>query len=167
MAYVLDALNELDRESFTRALGWVCEHSPWVVDRAWECRPFTSLDELHAALVDVIRRAPREEQLELLRAHPELAADRVTLTEASAREQAEAGLTRLDAGQAARFVQLNRRYRDRFGFPFIIAVRGLGPDQILAALERRLVREPEEEFLAGLNQLARIIRLRLEEAVDS
>ena len=165
MAYTLGTLNTLDRQSFTRSLGWICEHSPWVVERAWERRPFTSLDELYAALVDVIGRASREQQLALLRAHPELAADHVTLSEASAREQARAGLTQLTVGQADRFVRLNRRYRNRFGFPFIIAVRGLGPAEILAALERRLVREPEEEFLEGLNQVARIIRFRLEEAV--
>lgn len=178
MRHTLAELNALDREAFGAALGWVCEHSPWVAARAWERRPFASLEDLHAALVAAIREAAREEQLALLRAHPELGAARAApagvcpptgraedLTAASAREQAGAGLTGLDAGRAARLAELNRRYRERFGFPFILAVRGLSPDAILDALERRLERDPDEEFAEAMHQVGRIVRFRLEEAV--
>src|SRR5215470_11475441 len=121
------ALNAMDREAFRAALGGIFEDSPWVAERAWDARPFANLAEVHAAMCAVVRRAPEAERLALLRAHPDLAgraARARTMSAASIGEQAAAGLDRLDAAEFERFARLNATYRERFGFPFILAVRG-------------------------------------------
>ena len=122
----LEALNRASRDELEHALGGVFEHSPWIAARALEARPFASVEALHAAMVAVVRRASRDEQLALLGAHPDLAgraARAGALTNASAAEQSSAGLDRLDDQEYERFGRLNAAYREKFGFPFIIAVR--------------------------------------------
>ncbi|MFC0687339.1 2-oxo-4-hydroxy-4-carboxy-5-ureidoimidazoline decarboxylase [Novosphingobium clariflavum] len=139
------------------------EHSPWVEARA-DARP-SSGDRL-ADLLAVLHEASAEEQLALIRAHPELAGkaaiDR-TLTEASAAEQASAGLDRLTPHEYERFHALNAAYRDRFGFPFIICVRLTDKAGILAAMERRLENGRDVEVATALEQIGEIVRLRLED----
>ncbi|KPH60272.1 2-oxo-4-hydroxy-4-carboxy-5-ureidoimidazoline decarboxylase [Novosphingobium sp. ST904] len=140
------------------------EHSPWVEERA-DARP--SSGDRHADLLAVMHEASVGEQLALIRAHPELAGkaaiDR-TLTEASAAEQASAGLDRLTPGEYERFHALNAAYRARFGFPFIICVRLTDKAGILAAMERRLGNERDAEVATALEQIGEIVRLRLEDA---
>ncbi|WP_324698305.1 2-oxo-4-hydroxy-4-carboxy-5-ureidoimidazoline decarboxylase [Novosphingobium aerophilum] len=140
------------------------EHSPWVEERA-DARPFSG--DRHADLLAVMHEASAGEQLALIRAHPELAGkaaiDR-TLTEASAAEQASAGLDRLTPGEYERFHALNAAYRARFGFPFIICVRLTDKAGILAAMERRLGNERDAEVATALEQIGEIVRLRLEDA---
>lgn len=138
------------------------EHSPWVEARA-DARP--SSGDRHADLMAVVREARPEEQLALIRAHPELAGKAAvdgTLTEASAAEQASAGLDRLSQAEFDRFHALNRAYRDKFGFPFIICVRLTDKAGILAAMEQRLGNDRETEIAAALDQIGEIVRLRLE-----
>jgi len=139
------------------------EHSPWVEERA---DALSSSGDRHADLLAVMYAASAEEQLALIRAHPELAGkaaiDR-TLTEASAAEQASAGLDRLTQDEFDRFHALNTAYRERFGFPFIICVRLTDKAGILAAMERRLGHTREEEIAAALGQIGEIVRLRLED----
>lgn len=161
----LARLSDLDRGDFVARLGHVFEHSPWVAARAWARRPFASLESLHAALVSAMEGAAPEDQLALLRAHPELGgheAEAGTLTAASTGEQKGAGLAGCTAAEKDRLAALNRAYRERFGFPFIIAVKGLGPAAILQALETRLDHGAEEEFRTALAQVARIAYFRLE-----
>ncbi len=138
------------------------EHSPWVEARA---HARASLGNRHADLMDVVYAATPEEQLALIRAHPELAGkaaiDR-TLTDASAAEQASAGLDRLSPQEFARFHALNTAYREKFDFPFIICVRLTDKAGILAAMEARLHNTPEAEVAAALAQIGEIVRLRLE-----
>ncbi|HYJ81272.1 MAG TPA: 2-oxo-4-hydroxy-4-carboxy-5-ureidoimidazoline decarboxylase [Allosphingosinicella sp.] len=137
------------------------EHSPWVEARADE-RP--SSGERHADLMAVVREAAPEEQLALIRAHPELAGKAaVDLTEASAAEQASAGLDRLSQAEFDRFHALNAAYRDKFGFPFIICVRLTDKAGILAAMERRLANDRDSEIAEALAQIGEIVRLRLED----
>jgi 2-oxo-4-hydroxy-4-carboxy-5-ureidoimidazoline decarboxylase len=140
------------------------EHSPWVEARA-DAAP--SSGDRHADLMAVVHAAAPEEQLALIRAHPELAGkaaiDR-TLTEASAAEQASAGLDRLSAEEFARFHALNAAYRERFGFPFIICVRLTDKAGILAAVEARLVNDRDTEIATAIAQIGEIVRLRLEDA---
>jgi 2-oxo-4-hydroxy-4-carboxy-5-ureidoimidazoline decarboxylase len=155
-------LNALDRERFVDALGWVFEHSPWVAARAWERRPFRDIDGLHSAMTAEVSAATRDEQVRLLRAHPDLGA-RARMSDASVGEQAGAGLDRLTAVEFERLQRLNTAYRDRFGFPFLFAVKGSTKDQILDALEERLGRAGDEEFAEGLRQVYRIARFRLED----
>lgn len=140
------------------------EHSPWIEARA-DALP--SSGDRHADLMAVVHAATPEEQLALIRAHPELAGkaaiDR-TLTEASAAEQASAGLDRLSEEEFARFHALNAAYRERFGFPFIICVRLTDKAGILAAMEARLANDRETEIATAIAQIGEIVRLRLEDA---
>ena len=121
---------------FVAALGWVFEDSPWVAERAWERRPFASMDALHGAMVEALSAAGADEQLALLRAHPDLGA-RARMSDASVGEQAGAGLDRLTPAEFERLQQLNHDYREAFGFPFLFAVKGATKHDVLAALERR------------------------------
>jgi OHCU decarboxylase len=161
----LEALNRMDRAEFEAALGAVFERSPWVAARAWAARPFASLEALHAAMREAVAGAPRAEQLALLRAHPDLAGKAAragAMSAASVAEQASAGLDRLGDEEYARFHRLNAAYRERFGFPFIIAVRRHDKAGILAAFERRLAHTADEEVAAALGEVFDITRLRLE-----
>jgi 2-oxo-4-hydroxy-4-carboxy-5-ureidoimidazoline decarboxylase len=157
-------LNALDRDAFVAQIGWACEHSPWVAERAWSGRPFASRDELHAAMVKAMRTATRDEQLALLRAHPDLGA-KISMSAASSGEQAGVGLDRLPPESLDRLLLLNREYRARFGFPFLFAVKGSTPQQILTALQERLPRDQETEFEEALQQVARIARFRLDDVI--
>ena len=138
------------------------EHSPWVEARA-EARP--SSGDRHADLMAVVHEATREEQLALIRAHPELAGKAAVdgmLTGASAAEQASADLDRLTQAEFDRFHALNAAWRDKFGFPFIICVRLTDKAGILAAMERRLGNDRETEIATALDEIGKIVRLRLE-----
>jgi 2-oxo-4-hydroxy-4-carboxy-5-ureidoimidazoline decarboxylase len=164
-ALTLEALDALDRAAFAARLGGVFEHSPWVAERAWAARPFASVAALHAAMVRAMRAGSAAEQTALLRAHPELAgreAREGRLTAASSGEQKSAGLDRLDAGEARRLADMNAVYRERFGFPFIIAVRARTKDEILAEFARRLGRGAAEERETALGEVEAIARIRLE-----
>lgn len=160
----LAQLNEQDRADFVAALGWIFEGSPWVAERAWEMRPFATLDALHHAMTSVVSSAPKEDQLALLRAHPDLGA-RASMSDASAREQQGVGLESLTRGEMDRLQGLNGAYRARFAFPFLYAVKGSTKHDILDALERRLTSAPDIEHAEALRQVYRIARFRLEDAV--
>ena len=148
-----------DRERFVEKFGWVFEGSPWVAERAWSHRPFASTEALHAAMVEEVERASRDEQLALLRAHADLGA-RAHRSAASAAEQSGAGLDRLTAEEFDRLQRSNATYRSKFGFPFLYAVNGSTKHDILAALDRRIQATPEEEFREALRQVYRIARFR-------
>jgi 2-oxo-4-hydroxy-4-carboxy-5-ureidoimidazoline decarboxylase len=137
------------------------EHSPWVEKRA-DANP--SSGDRHADLMVVMYAATPDEQLALIRAHPELAGKAAldkTLTDASAAEQASAGLDRLTQDEYDRFHALNGAYRERFGFPFIICVRLTDKAGILAAMESRLAHDRDTEIATALEQIGEIVRLRL------
>ncbi len=140
------------------------EHSPWVEARA-DARP--SSGDRHTDLMAVVATASDAERLALIRAHPELAGKAAidgTLTQASAAEQASAGLDRLTAEEFARVHDLNARYRERFGFPFIICVRLTDKAGILAAMAARLANDRDTEIATAIDEIGRITKLRLEEA---
>jgi 2-oxo-4-hydroxy-4-carboxy-5-ureidoimidazoline decarboxylase len=159
----LDQINRLEPAAFVARFGALFEHSPWVVERAGALRPFA---DLHAGLMAALHAASRDEQIALIRAHPELAGkaaiDR-TLTDASAAEQASAGLDRLSPDEFAQFHALNAAYRARFDFPFIICVRLTDKAGILAAMEQRLGHDRDREIATALDQIGEIVRLRLED----
>ena len=160
----LDDLGRMGQEDFTALLGDVFEHSPWVVERAWRARPFASVDDLHAAMVEAVQTSAMAQKLELLRAHPRLAgkaARQGALTEYSTAEQKGAGLADLSPTEARRLDALNHAYSERFGFPFIIAVKNHSKAGIFAALERRLQNTPAEELATALNEVGQIARHRL------
>lgn len=157
-------LNALSQPEFVTRLGGVFESSPWVAEQVYPKLPFRTLEELHAAMCAVVAAASREAQLTLIRAHPDLAGRAALageLTAASSAEQAGAGLDRLSAAEYGRFHRLNDAYRERFGFPFILAVKGHTKTSILAAFETRLPNTPEQERETALVQIYEIARLRL------
>jgi 2-oxo-4-hydroxy-4-carboxy-5-ureidoimidazoline decarboxylase len=157
-------LNCCDRQSFVHAIGWVFEGSPWVAERAWARRPFNTLNQLHDAMTNEVAAAGSEEQLALLRAHPDLGT-KMKITSASAREQAGAGLDALTGAEFAELRKLNSAYGRKFGFPFLYAVKGSTKHDILKALEARLPRAREDELNEALRQVYRIAKLRLEETI--
>jgi OHCU decarboxylase len=161
----LTRLNDASREDFVTALGWIFEDSPWVADRAWSSRPFADLAALHVSMVAHVEAASLEEQLALLRAHPDLGT-RARVSDASRGEQSGAGLDRLTPEEFARLIEWNNAYRDRFGFPFLFAVKGSTKHDILSALEQRRNRAPETEFAEALRQVYRIAQFRLEAALS-
>ncbi|MGQ0485354.1 MAG: 2-oxo-4-hydroxy-4-carboxy-5-ureidoimidazoline decarboxylase [Hyphomicrobiales bacterium] len=160
----LAAVNAMTAEAFTGAFGDVAEHSPWVARIASSLRPFATRDDMVEAFTGTLRGAAREAQLALIRAHPDLAV-KAKLTEDSTREQAGAGLDALSPGEFARFTDLNGRYKAKFGFPFIFAVKGATKHRILASFAGRLDHRAEEEFATALEQVCRILRFRIEDRV--
>lgn len=161
-------LNRADRAAFTEAVGFVFENSPWIAERAWEDRPFENAGALHARMMEIVEAAPPNKRVELIAAHPDLAgrvAREGRLTPASQSEQQSAGLDTLSAEETARFERLNRAYRERFDFPFVICARENDKASILAALERRAQNDRETEIATALSEIAKIARLRLESAV--
>ena len=161
----LAEINAMSEDAFVAALGGVFEHSPWVAQRAFAERPFASVDALHAAMVRAVDRASERDKLALLRAHPELAgkaAIRGELTADSTSEQSGAGLSQCTPQEHARITDLNARYNARFGFPFILAVKGYDRAGIIAEFARRVTRERAAEFDECLQQVRRIARLRLD-----
>jgi len=160
----LSEINALDRNDFVAAMGGIFEHSPWVAAAVSSQRPFASVGALHAAMVRAVSAAPEERQLALLRAQPELAgkdAERGELSAASQREQAGAGLTRCSAQELARLHALNHAYTQKFGFPFILSVKGLDRSAIIERFAERLEHGRDLEFREALKQIARITRHRL------
>ena len=161
----LDELNRQDRDGFVAAVGWVFEHSPWVAERAWMRRPFPSVDALYQAMSSQVAAASPEEQLALLRAHPDLGAVRPEMSQASALEQSGAGLDALTHDESERLRALNAAYRDKFGFPFVYAVRSSTKRDILNQLEKRIISTRDTELGEALRQVYRIARFRLEDTV--
>ena len=159
-----EEINALDRVGFVTRLGFLFEHSPWIIELAWDHRPFPTLEAMHAAMMTVVAEAPPDSQLSLLRAHPQLAT-KVAMTVDSTAEQASAGLDRLSAEEFAVFHKLNKAYDDRFGFPFIICVRLTDKAGILEAMERRGRNDIAEEMATALAEVGKIVWLRLKDAV--
>ena len=154
---------------FVERFGSVFEHSPWIAERAFRLELGPAHDSaggLHNALARMFRSASEDERLGVLKAHPDLAgklAAAKRLTKESTAEQASAGLNALTDAERARFTELNTAYTEKFGFPFIIAVKGLDKAQILDAFERRIANEREEEFATASAQVERIALLRLKD----
>jgi beta-ureidopropionase / N-carbamoyl-L-amino-acid hydrolase len=165
----LEQLNTATPAEFRRLLDGTYEHSPWIVEKACARRPFASLAQLKLALVGLVREAGREAQLKLICAHPELAGKAMiskTLTAESTNEQGKAGLTDCTADEFATIQQLNAAYNAKFGFPFILAVRGprglgLNKAEIIATFARRQDNHPDFELGECLRNIHRIAELRL------
>jgi 2-oxo-4-hydroxy-4-carboxy-5-ureidoimidazoline decarboxylase len=154
-----------DRDAFVARYGPLFEHSPWVAEAVAGDAPFADDTQLHAAMVAAVAGAPRERQLALIRAHPDLAGRAAIageLTVDSAHEQASAGLDRLTPEEYEAFTSANAAYAERFGFPFVICVREHDKASILAAARERLGHDPDEEVRVALGEIAKIAWLRLE-----
>lgn len=166
--FTLQQLNTLPFDTFVTVLGGVFEHSAWVAERTAALRPFHSVEELAAVMAGEVEKAGYGAQMALIRAHPELAGKAAVcgeLTKESSIEQAGAGLDQCSQDEFSRLTELNDAYQRKFGFPFILAVRGHNRSSILREFERRLGSEVEEERRECLRQIYRIARFRLEEIV--
>lgn len=169
MGIGLDQINHCDEARFVQLLGDIYEHSPWVAELVFRERPFASRNALHQTMAAAARAAPEVQRMALLCSHPELAgkeASAGSLTRASSREQASAGLDRCTAAELARIEKLNRAYRDKFNFPFIIAVSGLDKGQVIDAMQRRLENDEATEFDTAMNEVVKIAHIRLDALID-
>jgi len=161
-------LNALDRDGFVERVGFAFEDSPWIAAGAWDARPFESVDQMHAAMVGVVAGADRDRQVELIRAHPDLAGRAALageLTPASSAEQASAGLDRLPPETYARLTAATETYRRKFGFPFVVCVREHTVESIIQAAEARIGSDPDQEVRTALGEIAKIAALRLHDTV--
>jgi 2-oxo-4-hydroxy-4-carboxy-5-ureidoimidazoline decarboxylase len=170
MRYTLNQLNTMAVDTFVTTLAGIFEHSPWVAQAAADQRPFASIDALHETMSAAVEHADVARQLALINAHPELAgkaAVRGELTAESTREQSGAGLGQCTQEEFDRLLTLNSTYREKFGFPFILAVRGYDRHGIIANFESRVNHTREEELRASLDQIYRIARFRLDDLIDA
>jgi OHCU decarboxylase len=157
----------LDRTQFVALYGHVYEHSPWIIEAVWSAGlgpEHDTVEGLHQALTEIVEAAPRDRQLKLLCAHPDLAgrlAVRGELTAESTAEQASAGLDKCSPEEFERFTQLNDAYKRHFPFPFIMAVKGRSRGEILKAFERRIGNGEDAEFRTALAEVHKIALLRL------
>ena len=164
----LSELNAMDPAAFVSQVGWVYEHSPWVAEGAWKDRPFSTMDDLCAAMERAVHSATPPQQLALIQAHPDLAgrlSAASELTPASRSEQAGAGLHQLTLAETELLAQQNAVYREKFGFPFVLCVRLNNAGAILKSFSERLENARAEEIGVALAEIFKIARLRLADVI--
>ena len=158
------AINGMDQAAFVQKFGGIFEKSPWVAEKAWDSKPFASLDAMHAAMVNVVKTASLPSQLALLQSHPDLAgkeAQAGAMTASSVSEQASAGLNALSKAEIMQISDYNAAYKQKFGFPFIIAVRMHTKEGIFFDFSRRLQNDTQTEYANDLQNVYAITLLRL------
>ena len=162
-------LNMMNAHGFVRTIGHVFENSPWVAERAFHLHPFKTRDDLIEKLCQTVKSASDEEKVNLIRAHPDLVgkmAQAGQLTPESKAEQAAAGLDRLSRDEIDTFQAYNDVYREQFDFPFVICARENKKDAILEAFARRLKHNREREIQVSIEEICKIARLRVIDAVE-
>jgi 2-oxo-4-hydroxy-4-carboxy-5-ureidoimidazoline decarboxylase len=160
----IDELNLMNADTFESVFADIFEHSSWIARQACSSAPFATKSDLHAAMVNVVERADQTAQISLLRAHPELAGKEASagqLTDLSNNEQSSVGMNALSADQMEEVKELNHRYRDKFGFPFIIAVRRNTREEIFEKWRSRLANDFDQELQTCLAQVYQIAEIRL------
>jgi 2-oxo-4-hydroxy-4-carboxy-5-ureidoimidazoline decarboxylase len=166
MPHSLTQLNHMTEAEFIQTIGPAFEDTPGIAAQVWPQRPFISVADLHQRMVEIVRSLAPEDQLTLIQAHPDLGT-RVAMAEASVAEQHQAGLTQLSAAEYDRFQSLNQRYKETFGFPFILAVAGHNKTSILENFTQRLNNSPSVEKATALGEIEKIARLRLESWIEA
>jgi OHCU decarboxylase len=160
--------SQMSREQFITTFGDIYEHSAWIAEQVFDLGIATGdndITTLHARMAKILLESDTQSQLELINAHPDLAGKAAVageLTKASTSEQADAGISECNTEEFTRFTMLNDAYTTKFGFPFIMAVKGSDRHQILAAFEERIHHSPEQEFQRALAEINKIARFRLE-----
>lgn len=165
----LQEINSVDHERFVDTLSPLFEGPPWIPEQAWQHRPFHSREQLYDVLCTIMYQATPEQQLALLRAHPDLvgrAALAGTLSPASTGEQAAAGLDHLTPDEIVTFNELNQAYQVRFGFPFVICARANKKESILKGFATRLHNTHEQEIQIALSEVARICSFRIQDLIQ-
>lgn len=166
MAYLISEINQMSQTEFVEVFGGVFEHTPDIALQAWTKCPFVDVEDLHQQMVAIIHEISAEKQLRLICAHPELGS-KVKMAEASINEQAGVGLDKMNAAEYESFQILNQSYKNKFGFPFIVAVKNHNKTSILRLFESRLQNSIEEEKQQALKEIAEIGKFRLMSLVDS
>ena len=161
----LDKINHYTTEQFIQIFGEIFEHSPWVAQKAAMMRPFPSLEDVYETMKEIVELSPKEQQLALILEHPELGT-RLQMSNASVKEQTGAGLNTLTPDEFKHISALNARYKEKFHFPFIIAVAGKNKHTIMHEMERRLSLTVTEEFQTALQEIYKIARIRFQTIVD-
>ena len=162
--YTITNLNDATYEQFMEMTGGIFEHSPWIAEQAERLKPFRSLSHLHQEMVKIVENSSFEQKLALIKAHPNLG-DRAAMTADSVQEQQGAGLQNLTPVEYNQFISMNQQYMVKFGFPFILAVRGKNKEQIYEVMKERIHHSKEKEFETALSEINKIALLRLEEKI--
>ncbi|MGK7911069.1 MAG: 2-oxo-4-hydroxy-4-carboxy-5-ureidoimidazoline decarboxylase [Synechococcus sp.] len=165
MKYKLLTINEMGQDTFSEVFGGIFEHSPDLARQAWDRRPFTDVSDLYQALLRAQQALSTSDKIALIQAHPDLGSQ-VKMTEASIQEQTGAGLDRLNAAEFELFTRLNGAYREKFGFPFVMAVRGQTKDTILNAFAERIENTNDSEIERAMAEIAAIAKFRLYDLID-
>ena len=163
--WTIDQLNNSDADQFTSILGDLFEHSAWIARKAAEAKPFSSKKDLLQHMIAIVHGSTTEKQLQLIKSHPNLG-NRVKMSAASTDEQEQAGLQRLNDEEYIQLLTTNEVYMKKFGFPFIMAVRGKSKDEIYLAMKERVNHDREEEFQTALEEIYKIAQLRLDEIIQ-
>jgi 2-oxo-4-hydroxy-4-carboxy-5-ureidoimidazoline decarboxylase len=166
LSYTIAMLNQMSQAEFTEAIGSIFEHTPEIAAEAWRSQPFADVPNLHQVMAEIVLKMSDDAQLKLICAHPDLGS-KFKMAEASAQEQSTVGLDHLSASEYDRFQYLNQAYKDKFAFPFIIAVRNHTKDSILTAFEQRLLNDLEAEKKQAIAEITEIARWRLILATSS
>jgi len=162
--HTLEWLNQTDVKQFAELLGEVFEKSPWIAMKVAKSRPFASKDALYDHMVTIVKQADFNQQLQLIKNHPSLG-ERVYMSDYSTKEQQQAGLKGLTEEEYRNFLNANEVYMEKFGFPFIIAVRGKSKEEIYQSMLKRVEHNPEVEFQTALTQIYAIAKFRLDELI--
>ncbi len=158
----LTELNGMERDQFVTVLGGIFENTPAIARQAWHQRPFNTVEALHHCMVEVMNEMTVDEQMILMRSHPDLGS-KARMADASVKEQAGVGLDQLTLEEYQQFQALNQAYQKRFGFSFIVAVKNHTKDSILEAFQTRLKNSVEAEREQALAEIVQIARFRLDE----
>ncbi|MGV0026761.1 2-oxo-4-hydroxy-4-carboxy-5-ureidoimidazoline decarboxylase [Phormidesmis priestleyi] len=162
--YSIAQLNQQSQTEFVAALGAIFEETPAIAHQVWNQRPFKDLTDLHQKMIATVNAMTQTEQLRLIKAHPDLGS-KTKMAEASVKEQSGVGLDRLTPEEYDQFQTLNQAYKNRFGFPFIVAVKNHTKQSILEAFDRRLHHSFEMEITQALTEIFEIARFRLTDLV--
>ena len=166
MTYSINDLNQASEESFVDILGAVFEDSPDIARQTWQLRPFRDRHHLHQCMAQIVRAMSQAQQITLIRAHPDLGS-KAKMAEASVQEQSGAGLDRLLPEEYELFLQLNQRYKDTFGFPFVIAVKNQTRSSILETFQNRLANTAKTEQKQAIAEIVQIANFRLQELIPN
>jgi 2-oxo-4-hydroxy-4-carboxy-5-ureidoimidazoline decarboxylase len=165
----MDEVNELDKNGFVNLFGSLYENSPWIIEESYRKKPFLSMTTLHNSFVETVTQSDQDQQIALIRAHPDLAGKAAIagdITKESHQEQTSAGLSLLTPEELSIFIKNNNSYREKFNFPFIIAVKFLNKNHILAAYESRIHNHPSIEKNKALEEIHKIAFIRLLDIVE-
>ena len=163
-SYTIAQLNQMSQEEFTAAFGEIWEETPIIAHKAWHNQPFEHLEALYQAMTAVVNNMSETEQVSLVKAHPDLGS-KTKMAKASVQEQTGVGLDHLSESEYQRFQSLNQAYKDKFGFPFIVAVKYHTKESILQSFEDRLNNTQEQEKQQALTEISKIAKLRLESSI--